>query len=146
MKSNVLVLKKNEELEKLTGEKVLKWDSVTDSVLLSDGTEWKILTESEADKTAREEIRSSLWAFNADFILEHCKNITDYDGTKKTIDIIQSNLCESYNDVVLLLIGGEMGFEDFATDAIDADGRGQFIAYCDGTEHEAGDFYAYRIN
>lgn len=140
---------KFEELEKLTGKKVMEFDSETESVTLSDGTEWKVLTEEEADKVACEEIRDTLWAFNADFIVAHCENIADYNDPEKVIKAIETmqlNLCESCNDIVFFLIGGEAGLEDFATDAIDADGRGHFIAWYDGVEHEAGDFYAYRIN
>lgn len=138
-----------EELENLTGKKVLGYDSETESATLSDGTEWKVLTEAEADKVACETIRDSLWAFNADFILAHlahCENIAGYNDTKKAIETMQLNLCESCNDIVFLLIGGKAGFEDFAMNAIDVDGRGHFIAWYDGIEHEAGDFYAYRIN
>lgn len=149
MKYTNLDLKKMEELEKLTGEKVKEWTGGTDSAILSDGTEWKILTEEEADKVACEEIRNSLWAFNADFIIAHCENITDYNDQEKvieTIETLQLNLCESCNDIVFLLIGGEAGFKDFATAAIDVDGRESFIAWYDDVEHEAGDFYAYRID
>lgn len=146
MKYTNLDLKKMEELEKLTGEKVMEWTGGTESAILSDGTEWKVLTEEEADKVACEVIRGSLWAFDADFIVAHCETIADYNGAKKVIEAMQLNLCESCNDIVFFLIGGEAGFEDFARDAIDTDGREHFITWYDGVEHEAGDFYAYRIN
>lgn len=35
------------------------------------GQEYKVLTDEEADKAAADYIKDSLWAFNADFILQH---------------------------------------------------------------------------
>ena len=38
------------------------------------GAEYLVLTEEEASDRVEEEIKNSLWAFRAEFIIEHCKN------------------------------------------------------------------------
>lgn len=52
--------------------------------------------------------------------------------------------CESANEIVFLPIIED--FEDFVSDAIDADGRGHFLSTYDGEEVEHEGFYLYRVN
>jgi len=117
-----------------------------------DGTEWKVFTEDEAEKAARDYIRESLWAFNADFILDHCATCKDMsdnerEETKKAIGELTGKLCESGNGIVMALIGGEAGIEEFCGDAISADGLANFLSNYDGKEVELEDgFLAYREN
>lgn len=117
------------------------------------GNEYLILTDIEADDRAGEEIKQSLWAFNPDFILAHTN--LDYKGFQyaaliKCIGALQEKLGESANDTIKLLIIGDL--DDFINDAIKADGRGHFLSYYDGVEHEILDpdthkyYYIYRIN
>ena len=116
------------------------------------GNEYLILSDLEADDRAGEEIKQSLWAFNPDFILAHTN--LDYKGFQyaaliKCIETLQEKLCESANDIIKLLISD---LDDFIDDAINSDGRGHFLSYYDGVEHEIFDpdthkyYYIYRLN
>ena len=112
------------------------------------GGEYRVLTDEEADEATAENIKDSLWAFNADFILKHTeayKNTTDREDAEiiKALQMIQSSICESANSLVLALISD---IEEFIEDAIDADGRGHFLATYDGQENGDGKFYIYRTN
>lgn len=134
-----------EELEELTHENTYNENYNTFEVL---GNEYKVLTDEEADEAAAEEIKNSLWAFNADFILCH----TEFYNTStsredaefiKALQELQSRLCESANAIVKALI---VDLDDFVTNAIGADGRGHFISWYDGRENEQDIFYIYRTN
>lgn len=136
-----------EELEELTHENTYNENYNTFEVL---GNEYKVLTDEEADEAAAEEIKNSLWAFNADFILRH----TEFYNTStsredaefiKALQELQSRLCESANAIVKALI---VDLDDFVTNAIDADGRGHFISWYDGEEHETqyNNIFVYRTN
>lgn len=108
--------------------------------------EFLVLTDDEAEEKTREEIRQSLWAFNPDFILRHTKayeNTTDYEDEAiiEALKEVQGRICESANELVYALIND---FDEFCEDAIDSDGRGHFLSYYDGEEHESGDYYIYR--
>lgn len=109
------------------------------------GNEYKVLTDEEADKTAEECIKDSLWAFNAEFILDHANINTEraYNDIVKAFRKIQETLCESANPLVESLIGD---IDQFVYDAVEADGRGHFISFYDGKEHESENFYIYRTN
>lgn len=115
---------------------------------LIDTGDYLVLTEEEADKKAEEEILNSLWAFNADFILQHCKNADsmgcyEWDSAVKALRDAQANSCESLNGLVYALIDD---IDDFVSDAISADGRGHFISYYDGEESEQNGLFIYRLN
>lgn len=56
---------------------------------------------------------------------------------------MQADLCENANPLVMALIDD---INDFIYDAIIADGRGHFLSWYDGKEHEQNEFYIYRIN
>ena len=62
-----------------------------------------------ADAKAREEIEYSLWAFNADFVIQHCKNYDEMDNyelesAEKSLRYAQEQCCESANGLVKALI------------------------------------------
>lgn len=114
------------------------------------GNEYKVLTEEEADEAAREEIKESVWAFNADFILTHTtfyrsSSVREDERFCEALEHMQSSLCESAGPVIMALIED---FNEFAQDAIDADGRGHFIAHYDCEEHESADgkYLIYWVN
>ena len=128
------------ESEELTYE-------VEDNCFSTSFGEYLVLTDDEADKKAKEEIRQTLWAFNPDFILKHTKayeNTTDYEDEAiiKALGEVQSRICDSANELVYALIND---FDEFCEDAIYSDGRGHFLSYYDGEEHKSGDYYIYRI-
>jgi hypothetical protein len=104
-------------------------------------------TDEEAQAAASEAIKSSLWAFNADFIGWHTKNGLSTEA-EKALKEMQGKLCESANDIVEALIDD---LDKFIEDAISSDGRGQFLSPYDSEEYEMKDydgetFYLYRVN
>lgn len=119
-----------------------------DNTLSCDGAEYLVLDEKDADAKAREEIEYSLWAFNADFIIQHCKNFdamdnSEYQSALKSLRYTQEQCCENANGLVKALIDD---MDEFFDDAIMADGRGHFISRYDGEENEMNGFYIYRVN
>ena len=116
-------------------------------VVLDTGANYEVLTEEQADARAKEEILNSLWAFNSDFIIQHCKNfekmdIYEVETAKKSLRYAQENCCENANGLVYALIDD---IDEFVEDAINADGRGHFISFYDGVENEQDGFYIYRV-
>lgn len=110
--------------------------------------EYRVFTDEEADQAAREEILGSLWAFRAQFVLSHTefyRHSTDREDLEfiASVEGLQSRLCESANSIIKALI---LDLDEFVQDAIDEDGRGQFLAQYDGEEIEIGEFFAYRQN
>ena len=117
-------------------------------VVLDTGANYAVLTEEQADAVAKEEILNSLWAFNADFVISHCKNYNDMDQCEvesaiESLRHAQENCCENANGLVFALIDD---IDEFVEDAIDADGRGNFISRYDGVENEQDGFYIYRVD
>lgn len=107
----------------------------------AEGGEFLVFTDEEADERAEQEIRESLWAFNASFIAGHTKNGLD-DAAEKALAEMQGRLCESANPIVEALI---KNMDHFIFDAIRSDGRGHFISRWDGEEVEAGQFFIFRV-
>jgi len=102
--------------------------------------EYLVLTDEEADEACRDNIKESVWAFNADFIIRHS------DLPWEAVDMIkgfQESKCEDANETILALI---MDFDGFVEDAISSDGRGHFLSGYDGDEVEAGKYFIYRLN
>lgn len=112
-----------------------------------DGIEYLVGTDDEATEYAREQIEQSLWAFNASFLASWLK------CPEESVKAVQDNeKCEGNNETFatwLEEVNGESWLEDFADDAISADGRGHFVSNYDGNEHEftldGTTFYAYRV-
>lgn len=108
----------------------------------ADGSEYLILTDEEADDMAKEQIKQSLWAFNAEFIASHTKKGLN-NGAIEALKRAQSELFEDANDLVESMIED---LEHFIKDAIMCDGRAHFLNTYDGEEIEAGEFFIYRTN
>ena len=89
----------------------------------------RILTDEEADEAARDYIRESVWAFNASFLVYY---LPEGVGVE-VIEALQPQ-CEGANEAILSMIGDR--FDEFAADAIQADGRGNFLSSYDGNEDE----------
>jgi len=123
-----------------------RYDSYGLKVFSAYGLEYAIGTDEQAQEACKENIKQSLWAFNASFILSHSK--TGYNPElEKCIQEMQSKLCEGANSLVEALIED---MDSFIEDAISADGRGHFLSSYDGNENEIDIdneyFYAYRLN
>ena len=109
-----------------------------------DDGEYLILTDEEADEEAEEYIKSSLWAFNASFIIEHSDLPWE---AQEMILSYQEDRCEEANETIGALI---TDMEEFVEDAIGADGRAHFLNTYDDEENEitinGETLYIYRIN
>lgn len=134
-----------EELQPVTVDRA--FDSRDNTFRMPCG-DYKVLTDEEADEETREVILESLWAFKADFIIRHtefwntCTGLEAMDA-EDALEEMQGKLCESANALVRALIAD---IDKFVEDAIDADGRGHFLAFYDGLEDESGKYYVYRTN
>lgn len=114
------------------------------------GYEYLVYTDEEADDATKEYILDSLWAFNPHFILRHTQfflasSVEEDEAFEDSLKELQGRICEGANPIVKALI---TNLDEFVSDAIDADGRGHFLASYDGEEIEinGGKFYAYRTN
>lgn len=120
-----------------------QFENVSQLTINIDGDEYLMLSDDEANMRARREIRDSLWAFLSSFIRSH----SSVDIPEKYIEKMQSEMCEQCNEIIYGLI--KDNFDEFVEDAIDADGRGHFIATYDGKEIELKTddetIYLYRI-
>jgi len=118
----------------------IETSSYDENLLLIGSNEFLVLTDDEAEEKTREYIENSLWAFNADFIIEN----TDlpYEATEM-IKTFQQEKCEGANDTIKAMINN-MGA--FVKSAINADGRGHFLSSYDGNEIEINNFFIYRVN
>jgi hypothetical protein len=123
-----------------------KYDSYGLRVFSAYGLEYAVGTDEEAQDACKENIKQSLWAFNASFIIGHSK-IAYSNDLEKSLKEMQGKLCESANELVAALIED---IDAFIEDAIGADGRGHFLSSYDGNEEEIDlddeTFYAYRLN
>ena len=108
------------------------------------GREFLVLTEDEANEVAAAYIADSLWAFNAEFILDTCELINTPEIARSLRDMLK-DACEGANAFVLALVGGTCGLNRFVQAAILADGRGHFLSSYDGEEVEQGEYFIYRI-
>jgi hypothetical protein len=115
------------------------------------GKEYNVFTEEEREKEVINYIKDSIWAFNANFILENSRinwsNTREFQQIEKALKEMQEKLCESANPLILALIED---FDLFIKNAVDSDGYGHFLSNYDGEENEkrVNDqwFYIYRQN
>jgi enamine deaminase RidA (YjgF/YER057c/UK114 family) len=103
------------------------------------GQEYLVLTDSEADEEVVENVKQSAWAFNASFL-------SGYTGLPEEMFTAVQEKCEGANDAILRCIEQAGSIEDFASDAVSADGRGHFLSGYDGDENEQGEYFIYRTN
>lgn len=105
--------------------------------------EYLLYTDREADKAVEENIRDSVWAFNASFLSE----LTDLP---EEVFVGLQDKYESSNEAILKLIQKTCGIDRFVEEAIDTDGRGHFLATYDGDEilirSDGKDYYLYRVD
>ena len=111
---------------------------------VADGMGYLVLTEGEADREAKADIEDSLWAFNAEFILNIC-GLDSNSNVIRSLRKIQKDSCEGCNDFIRALIDGTCGIDEFVNQAILADGRGHFLSSYDGEEGEQDGYLIYCI-
>lgn len=121
-------------------ENEIAQEGYDENIYEADGAQYLVLTDSEADEKAAENIKDSVWAFNASFL-------ANYTDLPEEIFTALSEKCESANDPILKLIErSKGGLQGFIEEAISADGRGHFIGHYDHEEGEADDYFIYRTN
>jgi len=112
----------------------------------SNGCDYLVLTNEEADDATHDAISGLAFSFNADFIISHSKAL-DYDAVSYAIITAIQEQDEGGNEAMKRLIDD---FDEFVAEAIRADGRGHFLSGYDGTELETrinGVYYfIYRTN
>jgi hypothetical protein len=102
--------------------------------------EYAIGSDSEAAEAVVENIKDSIWAFNADFLARF---------TDLPVEMFQmaQKLCEAANDGFLKCVErADGGLAAFVSEAVSEDGRGHFLSSYNGEEEESGEFYIYRTN
>lgn len=120
--------------------KNIEQDYYNDDQFEAESCTYLVVDDEDADLYATNYIMNSLWAFNAEFIIEHT------DLPYEAIDMIrdyQSNQYENANDTIFALIND---IDKFIKAAISSDGRGHFITSYDGEEIEQGEYYIYRMD
>lgn len=109
--------------------------------------EYAVGTDSEAQDAATKNIKGSIWAFNASFILAHCGLPSELE---EAIHSFQEKKCESANDALLTLVEKCGDLDEFVSEAICADGRGHFLSSYDGEENEVTvddkTLFVYQVN
>jgi len=110
-----------------------EWGTEVDDYGYDDGdfSEYRVLTDEEADELAYDYIMETLWAFSTSFLAGE----TGIDE-EVFIALANNGKCESNNDAVASLIKSSCGLQEFVDSAVSADGRGHFINSYDGNEHE----------
>ena len=109
-----------------------------------DSGEYMVCTDKTATEACKGQILSNLWAFNPEFLAEAT-------GLDSKVFTKLATLCEDANAAVGALITSTCGINDFVRRAIEADGRGAFLASFDSSEHEfhlnkSLTLYLYRCN
>ena len=125
--------------EELQSVKIL--EGYDENIFEVESQEYMVLTDEEADEKTSESINDSVWAFNADFIIEHSE-VLDFDKASKTIVNTIGEMCENGNAAMKKLIDD---MDAFIEDAISADGRGHFLNTYDGEEYEQDDYFIYKM-
>lgn len=109
--------------------------------------EYRVLTDDEATEAAKSYIKETLWAFNVSFLSRFVPALQNKRAAKAWEDMV-GELCEGANPLVEALIG--INITAFCEAAIDADGRGHFLAGYDNVESDetVGEtqFFIYRTN
>lgn len=123
---------------------VSKWEHYGMTVIDAENGEYAVTTDySDLENAAGEYIKDTVWAFNADFIIEHSKCL-DYDKPSREIIACIQDKCENGNDAMTRLIDD---MDEFIDDAISADGIGHFLSSYDGEVIECKhSVYLVRIN
>jgi hypothetical protein len=98
------------------------------------GRQYSIGTDTETDAAMLDYVKDSVWAFNAEFIVEQCDLPFEL---AECLSGYTADKCESANEALLALVEKCTTLESFAQAAAQADGRGHFLSGYDGEEMEA---------
>lgn len=99
--------------------------------------------DEECNAAVSSNIEDSVWAFRAEFICEYCGLPQDF---AEVIRAWQEKKCEGANAALVSIVCAMSHWDAFVRFAVQADGRGHFLASYDGDEIElGGNVYAYRV-
>ena len=135
-----LALLTTDELEEYVSENATNYSHYGLPVIKIDGEEFAIaMNDKEADKACYEYIENTIWAFSPYFL----EQMTDVPAG---IFEALHDKCDLINEELQILVMSTCGMDCFVEQAISDDGRGYFIAICDGKEIELDNgAYAYQI-
>jgi hypothetical protein len=100
-------------------------------VKVDNGDEWALATDALADRAAYIAIKDSIWAFKFEWLQNYVSLSED------RILALQAE-SENGNDALWAAIRNK---RQFVEDAINSDGRGNFLSSYDGREHTLNEFY-----
>lgn len=136
----------NITIENITGEQIKsllnnnnldsQWDLPV--IEIDDDSYIVASSEEEADAAAAESIKSTLCYFCPSFLA---------DMTELPVEVFEAlaNCDFSDNDAYFTLIESTCGFDCFAEEAVNCDGRGHFLASYDLKEREIDGYFLYAI-
>jgi len=96
--------------------------------------EFAVGSNQKAQTACLRNIKDSVWAFRAKFILEMCELPEEL---VPVFEAFQGEKCEDCNEAIYKLIKKTCGFLKFAQEAIRLDGRGHFLSSYDSRECSA---------
>ena len=121
--------------------RIQSWDHYGLSVYRVNGKDVAIGADAECDKACQDYIEQTAWAFKPKFILSACGLPIELS---EAIGAYCQAECDSANDAMVALIKKTCGMDEFASQAISADGRGHFLSGWDGNEVELSNgMFAY---
>jgi hypothetical protein len=102
-----------------------------------------VMTEDEADKSAAQYIRMTVWAFNSNWLADFMPN----GISAEHLDTLREGKedSEGLNEAFTALIEAGNGMDEFIERSIAMDGRAHFMSTYDGEEHEENGYLIYRI-
>lgn len=98
------------------------------------GGEYLVFTGNEARHAAEKEIKSSLWAFHSEFLVDYMPILERSSSVIGALSKLQGTLCEDANELIVALT--RKRFKRLVDDAIGIDGLGHFLSRYDGKERE----------
>src|SRR5271157_2513924 len=90
--------------------------------------EYMVCTDETADSNAKGEILSNLWALYPEFLA------IETDLPAEVFSCLQEKMSENSNETIRRLVQSTCGEKSIVDAAIQADGRGHFLASYDGDE------------
>lgn len=127
-------------LNALSDENIVRDTYNTLPVIIIEGDEYAVAkNEQEADEAVYAYVDDTLWAFCPSFLAEQTGLPVEL------FEFLSNKDCDD-NKIYRQLIESKTTVENFADEAIAADGRGHFLASYDGEEIEVGNYLLYRIS
>lgn len=102
-----------------------------------------VLTDKEANATARKVITQNLYNFDADFILDHSTFLKELFTVEEFNELKRTHNQQFINVVIERSLDA---LEDFIYDALNYNGRAHFISFVGGSEIKLNNLYIYQLS